>query len=204
MKDTSFRAGSTSKHFSMLTLNCPGRPGFGSPSCQSTTIAIGPSLLTFPPLLTALFAVLTTFNLLAAPREIEARVIGIADGDTITALMDNKPTRIRLWGIDCPEAKQPFGNRAKQFTSSLAFGKTVTLRMMAPDRYRRPVAVVILPDGSNLNHRIVRAGFGWWFQRYAPRDQELEKQERLARQERVGLWRDSRPIPPWEFRLERR
>ena len=48
-----------------------------------------------------------------------------------------------------------YGNRAKQFTSSLAFGKAVTLRILNTDRYRRPVAVVILPDGSNLNHRIV-------------------------------------------------
>jgi endonuclease YncB( thermonuclease family) len=157
-----------------------------------------------PPRLAALFAVLLLFNLSAAPREIDARVIGISDGDTITVLLDNKPTRVRLWGIDCPEARQPFGNCAKQFTSSLAFGKTVTLRVLSTDRYRRPVAVVILPDGSNLNHKIVRAGFGWWFQRYAPRDQELERLERLAREERAGLWRDSKPIAPWEFREEKR
>jgi len=111
--------------------------------------------LTYPFPLATLCAVLAPFSLLAAPREIEARVIGIADGDTITFLLNSKPTRVWLWGIDCPEASQPYGNRAKQFTSSLAFGRTVTLRILAADRYRRPVAVVILPDGSNLNHSIV-------------------------------------------------
>ena len=77
----------------------------------------------------------------------------------------------------------------------------LNLRILTADRYRRPVAVVILPDGSNLNQRIVRAGFGWWFQQYAPRDRELETLERLAREEQAGLWRDPQPIPPWEFRV---
>ena len=157
--------------------------------------------MTYPLPRATVCTVRVPFCLLATPREIEARVIGIADDDTITVLLDNRPTRVRLWGIDSPEAKQPFGNRAKQFTSSLAFGKTVTLRILTADRYRRPVAVVILPDGSNLNQRIVRAGFGWWFQQYAPRDRELETLERLAREEQAGLWRDPQPIPPWEFRV---
>lgn len=160
--------------------------------------------MTYPLRLAALFAVLLLFNLSAAPREIDARVIGISDGDTIIVLLDNKPTRVRLWGIDCPEARQPFGNRAKQFTSSVAFGKTVTLRILTADRYRRPVAVVILPDGSNLNDRIVRAGFGWWFRHYAPQAREFEESERLARQERLGLWQDPTPVAPREFRAEKR
>jgi micrococcal nuclease len=160
--------------------------------------------LTFPFPLATHCAVLLSFNLLAATKDIQARVIGVSDGDTITVLVDNRPTRVRLWGIDCPEASQPYGNRAKQFTSSLAFGKTVTLRILTTDRYRRPVALVILPDGSNLNHEIVRAGFRWWFRRYAPRDREFERLERLAREERAGLWRDTNPMPPWEFRATTR
>jgi micrococcal nuclease len=80
--------------------------------------------------------------------------------------------------------------RQRHFTSSLAFGKTVTLRILTTHRYCRPVAVVVLPDGGNLNHTIVREGFAWWFQRYVPRDQEFERLERLAREERPGLWRD--------------
>jgi micrococcal nuclease len=160
--------------------------------------------LTYPFPLATICAVLLPFNLIAAPKDVRVRVIGVSDGDTITVLLDHKPTRVRLWGIDCPEAKQPFGNRAKQFTSSVAFGKTVTLRIMTADRYRRPVAVVILPDGSNLNDRIVRAGFGWWFRHYAPRARKFEESERLARQERLGLWQDPTPVAPWEFRSEKR
>src|SRR5439155_1521247 len=49
--------------------------------------------------------------------------------------------------IDCPESKQAFGTRAKQFTADLAFDETVTVRVRDVDRYGRQVADIILPDG---------------------------------------------------------
>ena len=83
---------------------------------------------------------------------------------------DGAAEKIRLWGIDCPESKQPFGTRAKQFTGDLAFGKTVAVRVRDVDRYHRTVAEVILPDGRNLNQELVRAGLAWWYQQYARRE----------------------------------
>jgi endonuclease YncB( thermonuclease family) len=47
--------------------------------------------------------------------------------------------RVRLNGIDCPEKRQAFGNRAKQFTSNLVFAKTVTVQALDLDRYGRTV-----------------------------------------------------------------
>jgi micrococcal nuclease len=41
----------------------------------------------------------------------------------------------------------------------------------------------------------------WWFRRYAPGDETLERLEKEARQARHGLWVDQEsPIPPWEWR----
>jgi micrococcal nuclease len=53
----------------------------------------------------------------------EGKVVKIADGDTLTLLVDSKQHRIRLSDIDTPERKQPFGTKAKQALSELAFGK---------------------------------------------------------------------------------
>ena len=64
----------------------------------------------------------------------------------------------------------------------------------------RQTAVVILPDGRNLNHEIVKAGFAWWYRKYAPKGKELEALESEARTARRGLWADPRPVPPWEYR----
>jgi micrococcal nuclease len=136
----------------------------------------------------------------ASAAEIQAKVVGIADGDTITVLHEGKQIRVRLHGIDAPESGQAFGARAKQFTSSLAFGQTVTLRDRGHDRYGRLLAEVVLPDGRSLNREIVRAGFAWWFRKYAPSDQELAKLEAEARAERRGLWADPDPVPPWNYR----
>ncbi len=52
-------------------------------------------------------------------------VISVLDGDTIEVRNGHHPERIRLYGIDCPEKGQPYGNKAKQATSALAFGKEV-------------------------------------------------------------------------------
>lgn len=137
---------------------------------------------------------------LAEPVEFTAPVIGISDGDTIKVLQDGVPVRIRLWGIDSPELRQAFGMRAKQFTADLAFGKVVTIRVHDVDRWKRQVAEIILPDGRNLNYEIVRAGFAWWYVRYARHDQDLERLEMEAKKEERGLWSDKNPMPPWEFR----
>lgn len=118
----------------------------------------------------ALVAALACTALIAQKdTELTAPVIGISDGDTIRVLQDGVSKRIRLWGIDCPEVKQAFGTGAKQFTSDLAFRKTVVLRVHDVDRYGRQGAEVILPDGHNLNREIVRAGFAWYRQ-YARHD----------------------------------
>ena len=77
-----------------------------------------------------------------------AKVVGIADGDTITVLRDREPVKVRLHGIDCPEGRQGFGDRARELTGNLAFGKVVTVRPVDVDRYGRTVAEVILPDGA--------------------------------------------------------
>ena len=55
----------------------------------------------------------------------KGKVVGVADGDMITVMHDGKGEKIRLYGIDCPEKKQAFGNKAKQFTSDKVLGKQV-------------------------------------------------------------------------------
>jgi micrococcal nuclease len=132
--------------------------------------------------------------------DFRGRVVGITDRDTISVTQSGKAEEIRLNGIDCPERGQPFGRRAREFTSTLAFEKEVTVKVKGKDRYGRTVADVILPDGKSLNHELVKAGFAWWYREYAPDDQELRWLEKYARGDRRGLWSDPHAIPPWEFR----
>ncbi len=146
------------------------------------------------------FALLTSQTLAA---DFTGRVVGVADGDTITVLHNGKGERIRLHGIDCPEKRQAFGKRAKQLTSNLVFGKTVTVQPVDRDRYGRTVGVVLLPDGRSLNHELVRAGLAWMYRRYT-NDQSLSDLEEEARVARRGLWDDPHAVPPWEWRITRK
>jgi endonuclease YncB( thermonuclease family) len=83
------------------------------------------------------------------------------DGDTITVLHNRISERIRLHGIDCQEKGQAYGKRAKQATSHLAFGKTVTVQTYGKDKYGRAIGDVTLPDETNLNQELVRQGWCW-------------------------------------------
>ena len=137
----------------------------------------------------------------AAPaEEFSGRTVRVLDGDTIEALRSGSAVRIRLSGVDAPEKTQAFGMKAKEFTVGLAAGKTVVVKVRDVDRYGRLVAEVILPDGRSLNSEMVRSGFAWWYERYAPKDVRLARLEREARMAERGLWSDRRPQAPWEFR----
>jgi len=136
----------------------------------------------------------------SAVQDFTAKVVAVADGDTITVLRDRTQVRIRLDGIDCPERGQAFGSRAKSFTSQLAFGNVVTIRPRNKDRYGRTVAEIVLPDGRNLNHELVQAGFAWWVRKYAPHDAELARLEGEAQAAKRGLWSSLHPVAPWDWR----
>ena len=127
-------------------------------------------------------------------------VVGILDGDTIEVLHNGKAQRVRLHGIDCPEKGQPFGNNAKQAASSLIFAQEVTLQIHGKDKYRRILADVLLADETNVNQELVKAGWCWWYRKYAADDTTLERLEADAREAKEGLWADPSPVPPWEWR----
>jgi endonuclease YncB( thermonuclease family) len=128
------------------------------------------------------------------------KVIGIKDGDTFVLLIDGKEQVVRFAHIDCPEKKQPFGNKAKQFVSEMCFGKYVTLiHSNKFDRNKRLIAEVILQDGTNLNKQLIKNGLAWHFKKYS-KDTEYAELELQARQNKIGLWSDSDQIPPWEWR----
>jgi endonuclease YncB( thermonuclease family) len=136
--------------------------------------------------------------------DFSGKVVAVKDGDTIEVVKEGVAVRVRLYGIDCPEKGQAFGQKAKQFVSGLAFGKTVKVIEKDLDRYRRTVGEVILEDGRSLNRELVRAGLAWWYRQYAKKDAELEKLESDARKAKVGLWFDADPVSPWDWRRGKR
>src|SRR2546422_4266822 len=115
-----------------------------------------------------------------ATADFSGRVVGISDGDTIKVMHNGAAEKIRLYGIDCPEKGQPFGTKAKQFTSQLVFGKEVTVKDYGLDnnRFKRTLGEIVLPDGRVVNEELLRAGLAWWYRKYVPNRLDLAALER--------------------------
>ena len=135
----------------------------------------------------------------AALADTRGRVVSVHDGDTLTVLIDHRQVRVRLTDIDAPELKQPFGTRSRQSLADLCFGKQAALDVRGQDRYHRTLAQVTC-DGKDANAEQVRRGYAWTFVRYARPDSPLLVLEKEARAAHRGLWQDSAPVPPWDWR----
>ena len=88
--------------------------------------------------------------------------------------------------------------------TKVALGETVIIKPTGMDRYRRTLAVVILPDGLNVNQALVQHGYAWWYRRYAGGDSSLKAAEKHAKANKLGLWTEPNPIAPWDWRRGKR
>lgn len=168
--------------------------GLGISGCQKPVeIAESPPLPTTPPPIQIIDI---------DPAEyLTVRVTEVAEGDIFSAIdAYGQDAGVRLHGVDCPELRQPFGPDAAKFTRKLCVGEYVQLRLFGTDTGGRHVAVVTLPNGDNLNEKLVEAGYAHWFREYVPGDERLAYFEAKAKQDRRGLWADVEPVPPWEYR----
>ena len=133
-------------------------------------------------------------------------VVKVADGDTVTVLDDHyRQHKIRLYGIDTPEKKQAFGRVAGRATASLIAGQVVDVEEIDRDRYGRTVGI-IRHNGKVVNRELVKAGYAWVYRQYCkiPDCKAWLRDEAEAREQRIGLWQDKEPVPPWVWRKKRR
>jgi endonuclease YncB( thermonuclease family) len=128
----------------------------------------------------------------------------VVDGDTIVV----GETRIRLEGIDAPEAGQTCGRsvvgwwacgtEATAALARLVEGKSIRCEPQGLDKYGRTLAVCFV-GGEDVNAWMVRQGLAWAFVRYS---QRYVQQEAEARARRVGVWQ-GQAMPPWDYRAQR-
>lgn len=136
----------------------------------------------------------------AFPQKLSGQVTHVVDGDDLNVLIAEEVIQIRLYGIDAPERNQPFSYEATQAARLLAHRKIVTVHFRDYGTYGRIIGEVVLPDGRSLSRELVDQGLAWWYRQYAPDDKVLEAVEGRARDAQRGLWSQSDPMPPWEYR----
>ena len=150
--------------------------------------------------ITLLF-LLFSFTALFSQTTLKAKVIGIKDGDTVVVLDSlNNQITLRLAEVDCPEKSQPFGTKAKQFTSDQIYLKTIKYVVTDTDRYGRSIAIIYYDtDNKYLSAEIIKAGMGWHYKKYST-SKELATLEINARKKKIGLWIEENPIEPAQWR----
>ena len=173
-----------------------------------------------------LISLLAAFACLAADADsvVIGKVVGVAEGDVITVRVDAreiqspqlrkeitqlrenvtpqllKKVTVRLYGIDCPEKKQAFGQRAKKFTSDLVLEKKVKVVKRGGGRQGIIIGEVLIDNNRSLNKELLKAGLAWWDEKNAKDNLELENLQDEARKAGIGLWSDTEPVAPWEFK----
>jgi micrococcal nuclease len=131
--------------------------------------------------------------------DFKAKVLIVHDGDRLTIFHNGRREMIYVKDIDCPELKQPYGKQAKRTTMAYIGGREVVVRGLQRNHQGRTTAEVLLLDGRNVGHELVKEGLAW-----ASRDtvegRRLGEIEQLARAEGKGLWSQPNPMPPWKWR----
>ena len=143
-----------------------------------------------------------------ATQVLQALVVGVSDGDTITVLDAGKHQhKIRLQGIDAPEKAQAYGQKSKESLSALVYKKNVQVLWAKKDRYGRTVGQVMV-GGLDACLEQVKRGMAWHYKDYqaeqSAEDRVLyDRAEIQARSQRLGLWQDAAPQEPSAFRRQK-
>jgi len=142
------------------------------------------------------------FSAQAQAQTLTGVVIVVVDGDTLLFRPDTfaPPSRaflkVRLAGIDAPEAGQPHGDAATQALKKMAHKRRAVLTVAATDRYGRRVGRVEV-GGEEVGRILLARGLVW---AAFGADAEQRALEADARRARLGLWREAEPMPPWVWR----
>lgn len=132
-------------------------------------------------------------------KTIRGKVVKIVDGDTFDLLtIADTIVRVRLQGIDCPERKQDYCQKAKDYLGALVFGREVVCTYLKTDRNKRIIGDVY-SGKDHINFLMVQEGFAWHYKKYSS-DLKLAEAEPNARKAKREIWSVENQIPPWEYR----
>jgi endonuclease YncB( thermonuclease family) len=136
-------------------------------------------------------------------------VVRVTDGDTVVISPDNRGKAItcRLYGIDSPEKPgrdrrgQPYAEEAGRELGQLVFAQSVEVITTGEKTHGREVCI-IKKDGLDMNLEMVRRGYAWAYRKHlkSPYASAYIEAEKKARVQRLGIWQESNPLPPWEFK----
>lgn len=124
----------------------------------------------------------------------------VYDGDTVLLKNSRGKLKLRLTDIDAPERNQAYGQKSRRALSKLCKGAkiSVTTQIVGIDKYDRSLGKLQC-NGVDAGLYLVERGLAWHNAKYSSNRATLNA-EAIARQKRLGLWRNKKPMPPWVWR----
>ncbi|TGK26079.1 thermonuclease family protein [Leptospira stimsonii] len=104
-------------------------------------------------------------------------------------------------GIDSPEKKQFYGQESNNFLAGLIYRRQVTVEMEGRDKYKRYLGKVYLKE-KDINLEMIKSGFAWHYKKYST-NSGYSDSEKLAQENKLGLWNYENPIAPWNYRKKK-
>ena len=141
-------------------------------------------------------------SVIALPQEWSAKVIKVIDGNTLEILTsENETYKVLLKEIDCPEIEQQFGPEAKKLTEKILLKKKVTVVVNGKDRWGTRLVSITLSNGKDINQELLKKGYAWHNAKLSS-NSTLKSLETNAKENKIGLWENEDPTPPWIFRRQ--
>lgn len=130
-------------------------------------------------------------------------VIRVIDGDTLEINYEDKPTKVRLIGVNTPETVDPrrkvecFGREASNYAKATLSKQSVRLEFDPSqgerDKYQRLLAYLYLSDGTLFNLTLIKDGYAYEYTYKTPylHQARFQTAQALAQDQQLGLWSET-------------
>jgi endonuclease YncB( thermonuclease family) len=140
----------------------------------------------------------------ALATDLSGKVTEVIDGNTISLKSLSHTIKIRLLAVVPPDKGQPYADVARKHLADLILDKYVVVRYTGIGSQGYLVGRVLL-EQADINAQMLRDGVAWYYKSDESDLSEADRQvypgcEQAARAEKRGLWQDTEPLSPWEFR----
>lgn len=126
-----------------------------------------------------------------------AKVLEVHSGDSLTLQEGSRAIRLTLANVDAPELDQPYGKISRKTLENLCKGKEASYRKQGKSTDGKILASIVC-DGTDVERAQLRKGMAW----VRPRpdiDAAYTLIQDFVWRDKIGLWADADPVPPWEW-----
>ncbi len=125
-------------------------------------------------------------------------VVEVLEGDTLLVRLPNETLQVRLNAVDTPSLADPGGSEALEFVQNLTGGHPVRVLEFFRESESSIRGEVYNHANVSLNEALIKAGWAWYYKPHSEKNPYYQELNQIARTEKMGLWANAEPIPPWE------